>query len=235
VLNVTLAEDTLALEEIVVVGYGTQRKVNLTGAISTVDAKRLENRPFTNATQALQGVQGVYVNQAGAQPGVDGAVIRVRGQGTLNNNDPLVLVDGIEYSLSAINPNDIESISVLKDAASSAIYGSRAANGVILVKTKEGKKGGFTTDYNNYFGFQQATYLPRFVYDPVLFMETRNQAQLNEGKLTPDYPQEVIDEYREGMKTNPYVYPQNNWLDIMYNDAFILYAAWFCALGSSKN
>ncbi|MDR3261435.1 MAG: TonB-dependent receptor [Tannerella sp.] len=220
--NIILIEDTQALEEVVVVGYGTQRKVNLTGAISTVDIKRLENRPITNATQALQGVQGVYVNQAGAQPGVDGATIRIRGQGTLNNNEPLVLVDGIEYKLDAINPNDIESISVLKDAASSAIYGSRAANGVILVKTKSGKKGDFVVDYNNYFGAQRATYLPKFVYDPILFMETRNQAQLNEGKLVPDYPQEVIDEYREGMKTDPVIYPQNNWLDIMYNDAFIM-------------
>lgn len=220
-LSVILKENTQALEEVVVVGYGIQKKVNLTGAISSVDVKRMENRPITNATQVLQGVQGVYVNQAGAQPGVDGAVIRVRGQGTLNNNNPLVLVDGIEYQLDAINPNDIESISVLKDAASSAIYGSRAANGVILVKTKGGKKGAFTVDYNNYFGVQRATYLPKFVYDPILFMETRNQAQLNEGKLTPDYSQDLINEYREGMKTNPIVYPVNNWLDIMYNDAFI--------------
>jgi TonB-linked SusC/RagA family outer membrane protein len=222
VIDVVLGEDTRMIDEIVIVGYGMQKKVNLTGAIATVDNKRLENRPITNATQALQGVQGVYVNQAGAQPGVDGATIRIRGQGTLNNNNPLVLVDGIEYRLDAINPNDIESISVLKDAASSAIYGSRAANGVILVKTKSGKKGAFTVDYNNYFGFQQATYLPKFVYDPILFMETRNQAQLNEGKLVPDYPQAVIDEYREGMKTDPYVYPVNNWLDIMYNNAFIM-------------
>jgi TonB-linked SusC/RagA family outer membrane protein len=222
VIDLSLIEDTRILEEVVVVGYGMQKKVNLTGAISTVDIKRLENRPITNATQALQGVRGVYVNQAGAQPGVDGATIRVRGQGTLNNNDPLVLVDGIEYKLEAINPNDIESISVLKDAASSAIYGSRAANGVILVKTKGGKKGAFMVDYSNYFGIQQATYLPKFVYDPILFMETRNQAQLNEGKLAPDYSQAVIDEYREGMKTDPYTYPVNNWLDIMYNDAFIM-------------
>jgi TonB-linked SusC/RagA family outer membrane protein len=222
VIDVTLDEDVMALEEVVVVGYGTQKKVNLTGAISTINPKRLENRPITKATQALQGVQGVYVNQAGGQPGVDGATIRIRGQGTLNNNDPLVLVNGIEYRLDAINPNDIESISVLKDAASSAIYGARAANGVILVKTKSGKKGAFTVDYNNYFGFQQATYLPDFVYDPILFMETRNRAQLNEGKLVPDYSQEVIDEYREGMKTDPYVYPVNNWLDIMYNNAFIM-------------
>ncbi|MDD3212007.1 SusC/RagA family TonB-linked outer membrane protein [Bacteroides graminisolvens] len=221
-VNVVLKEDTQKLEEVVVVGYGTQKKVNLTGAITSVDAESLENRPITNATQALQGTQGVYVNQAGAQPGADGATIRIRGQGTLNNNDPLVLVDGIEFPLSAINPNDIESISVLKDAASSAIYGSRAANGVVLVKTKSGKKGAFIIDYNNYFGVQKATYLPKFVYDPILFMEMRNQAQKNEGKMVVDYSQALIDEYREGMKTNSYVYPQNNWMDIMYNNAFVM-------------
>ena len=221
-LRIVLAEDVQAIDEIVVVGYGTQKKVNLTGAISTMDARELENRPITQATQALQGVQGVYVNQAGGQPGGDGATIRIRGQGTLNNNNPLILVDGIEYELNAINPNDIENISVLKDAASSAIYGSRAANGVILVTTKKGKKGDFRVDYNNFFGVQQATYLPDFVYDPILFMEMRNQAQINEGKLVADYPQEVIDEYRAGMKTDPYTYPVNNWLDIMYNDAFMM-------------
>lgn len=222
VLTVSLAEDTQKLEEVVVVGYGTQKKVNLTGAISSVDAETLENRPITNATQALQGTQGVYVNQAGAQPGADGATIRIRGQGTLNDNNPLILVDGIEFPLEAVNPNDIESISVLKDAASAAIYGSRAANGVILVKTKAGKKGKFTVDYNNYFGVQQATYLPDFVYDPIVFMEMRNQAQRNEGKLTVDYSDELIEEYRQGMLTDPIMYPQNNWLDIMYNNAFIM-------------
>lgn len=222
VLQIVLSEDTQKLDEVVVVGYGTQKKVNLTGAISSVDAETLESRPITNATQALQGTQGVYVNQAGAQPGADGATIRIRGQGTLNENDPLVLVDGIEFPLEAVNPNDIESISVLKDAASAAIYGSRAANGVILVKTKSGKKGKFTVDYNNYFGVQQATYLPDFVYDPVVFMKMRNQAQRNEGKLTVDYSDELIEEYSQGMKTNPILYPQNNWLDIMYNRAFIM-------------
>lgn len=221
-LKIVLKEDSKSLDEVVVVGYGTQKKVNLTGAVTSLDAETLENRPITNSTQALQGTQGVYVNQAGAQPGADGATIRVRGQGTLNDNNPLILVDGIEFPLEAVNPNDIESISVLKDAASSAIYGSRAANGVILVKTKSGKKGKFTVDYNNYFGVQQATYLPDFVYDPIVFMEQRNQAQRNEGKLTVDYSDALIEEYRQGMKTDPIMYPQNNWLDIMYNNAFIM-------------
>lgn len=221
-LMIVLSEDTQKLDEVVVVGYGTQKKVNLTGAITSVDAEVLENRPITNSTQALQGAQGVYVNQAGAQPGADGATIRIRGQGTLNNNDPLILVDGIEFPLEAVNSNDIESISVLKDAASSAIYGSRAANGVILVKTKSGKKGKFSVDYNNYFGVQQASYLPDFVYDPIVFMEMRNQAQRNEGKLVVDYSDELIEDYKQGMKTDPITYPQNNWLDIMYRNAFMM-------------
>ena len=99
---VSLSEDTQKLDEVVVVGYGTQKKVNLTGAISSLDAETLENRPITNSTQALQGTQGVYVNQAGAQPGADGATIRIRGQGTLNDNNPLILVDGIEFPLEAV-------------------------------------------------------------------------------------------------------------------------------------
>lgn len=223
VIDIQLSENAQTLDEVVVVGYGVQKKVNLTGAISTLDAKVLENRPITNSTQALQGVQGIYVNQPGGQPGKDGATIRIRGQGTLNNNDPLILVNGIEFPLDAINPNDIESISVLKDAASSAIYGSRAANGVVLVTTKSGKKaGGFTVEYNNYFGVQRATYLPKMVYDPIVFMEQRNIAQKNEGKLVTDYAPEMIEEYKKGMLTDPYTYPRNNWMDIMYKDAFIM-------------
>ncbi len=223
-INVTMEHNIQDMDEVVVVGYGTMKKVNLTGAVSTVASEELENRPLTQATQALQGVQGVYVNQMGGQPGADGATIRIRGMGTLNNNNPLILVDGIEYDLNAINPNDIESISVLKDAASASIYGSRAANGVILVTTKKGSTGDFRVDYNNYFGVQKATYLPDFIYDPVLFMEMRNQAQINEGKLSVDYPQATIDEYRDALKTgkDPYIYPSNNWLDIMYNNAFMM-------------
>ncbi|WP_286861001.1 TonB-dependent receptor [Proteiniphilum sp. UBA5510] len=218
---VSMQEDTQSLDELVVVGYGTQRKVNLTGAISSVNMEKLENRPITNASQALQGVSGLYVNQAGGQPGKDDATLRIRGQGTLNNNNPLVLVDGIEYPLAAVNPHDIESISVLKDAASASIYGNRAANGVVLVTTKKGKEGKTRIEYNNYFGVQEPTYLPKVVTDPVQFMELRDQAQRNAGRATVDYGEAVIEEYRQGMSTDPYVYPNNNWLDIMFNKAMI--------------
>ncbi|MHB1178275.1 MAG: TonB-dependent receptor [Daejeonella sp.] len=216
-IDITLTEEASKLNEVVVVGYGTQKRVNVTGAISTVDMKSKEIAPLTNATQALQGVQGVYVNQAGGQPGKDNATIRIRGQGTLNNNNALVLVNGIEYPLSDVNPNDIESISVLKDAASAAIYGSRAANGVILVTTKSGKKGDFQVKYNNYFGSQLVNYLPDVVKDPIQFMELGNQAEINVGGPIVIFPQSLIDEYKAGMKTDPYTYPNNDWFDIMFN------------------
>lgn len=219
--SIVLKEDHQALEEVVVVGYGVQKKVNLTGAISVIDEKVIQNRPLTNASQALQGVQGVYINSGGTQPGKDAASIRVRGTGTLNNNDPLVLVDGIPSSINDVNPNDIANISVLKDAASSAIYGSRAANGVILITTKTGKKNEFTVQYNNLFGVQQVTYLPDAVWDPIKFMKGWNESYLNEGKALL-YSDDTIREYEEGMKTNPYVYPATNWFDIAFKDAFTM-------------
>lgn len=221
VINISMTEETIGIEEIVAVGYGVQKKVNLTGAVTSVNIEKLENRPITNASQALQGVSGLYVNQAGGQPGKDAATLRIRGQGTLNNNNPLVLVDGIEYSLSDVNPSDIESISVLKDAASASIYGNRAANGVVLITTKKGSEGVKRIEYNNYFGLQRATYLPDVVKDPVLFMELRDQAQRNAGRATVDYGTAVIEEYRQGMLTDPYTYPNNDWLDIMFDDALI--------------
>jgi len=132
-----------------------------------------------------------------------------------------VLVDGIEYSLSDINPGDIESISVLKDAASASIYGNRAANGVVLVTTKKGKQGISRMEYTNYIGFQSPTYLPNLVKDPIEYMELRNLAQRNAGRATVDYGEAVIEEYKKGMLTDPYIYPNNDWLDIMFNNALI--------------
>ncbi|CAL1518902.1 TonB-dependent receptor [Chitinophaga sp. MM2321] len=215
-LQISLKPASGKLDEVVVVGYGQQKKVNLTGAIASLDQKALANRPITNATQALQGLPGVYVNQSKGRPGADGASIRIRGVGTLNNNDPLVLVDGIEFPLSDINPNDIESVTVLKDAASAAIYGNRAANGVILVKTRTGKAGKFQVDYNGYAGFQRASQLPTVVTDALTYMEGKNRALANEGKPA-EYSQALLDEYRNGK--DPYIYPNTNWFDVMFQDA----------------
>ncbi|KWX82328.1 hypothetical protein AXF24_12305 [Streptococcus pneumoniae] len=131
------------LIEVVVVGYGTQKKVNMTGSVSAVNVEKMaESRPINNLSNALAGMAaGVKISTTKNAPGDDNASIQVRGQGTLNNSSPLVIVDGVEGSLGSISPNDVETISVLKDAASAAIYGSRAANGVILITTKKGKSG----------------------------------------------------------------------------------------------
>ena len=135
--NIELKEDTEAIEEIVVVGYGTQKKVNLTGAIATISSDKLVNRTSANVTNMLAGqMPGVTVIQNSGQPGADSGLLRVRGLGTMGNASAMVVIDGVESSMGSVDPNDIENISILKDAAASAIYGVRAANGVILITTK---------------------------------------------------------------------------------------------------
>jgi TonB-linked SusC/RagA family outer membrane protein len=215
-VTILLEEAVNEMEQVVVIGYGSQKKLNLTGSVASLDQKVLANRPITNSTQALQNVPGVFTNQTKGRPGADAATIRIRGVGTLNNSNPLVLVDGVEFPLGDINPNDIESISVLKDAASASIYGNRAANGVILVTTKTGKKGAFRLDYNFYTGNQRATQFPDVVNDAVEYMEGKNRALANEGKPA-ESSQALIDEYRSG--TDPYIYPNTNWFDLMFQTA----------------
>lgn len=217
-VTIQLAEDVKTLNSVVVVGYGTQKKVNLTGAISTLDMSTKENEPLTNATNALHGMPGVFANLANSQPGVDRSTIRIRGMGTLNNNDPLVLVDGVEYDMDELNPNDIATITVLKDASAS-IYGSRAANGVILVTTKQGQ-GKSKVNYSYYYGTQKPTFLPDAIWDPIAYLNLMNQAAANEGKA-PYFTQADIDEYKAGMKTDPLIYPANNWFKIALKDGMI--------------
>ncbi|PSR57218.1 TonB-dependent receptor [Adhaeribacter arboris] len=215
-LTVKLLPDQEQLNEVVVVGYGSQKKVNVTGSVASLDQKVLANRPITNSTQALQNLPGVFTNQTKGRPGADAATIRIRGVGTLNNSNPLVLVDGVEFPLGDVNPNDIESITVLKDAASAAIYGNRAANGVILVKTKSGQKGTFRVDYNFYWGKQEATQFPDAVTNSLEYMEGKNRALANEGKPAESTPA-LLEEYRAG--TDPYIYPNTNWFDLMFRSA----------------
>ena len=163
---------------------------------------------------------GVYINQASSKPGSDGATIRIRGVGTMSSSSPMVLVDGMEYSLNELNPGDIETISVLKDASAS-IYGSKAANGVILITTKQAKKGAPVVKLSANFGIQSATYVPDVVTDPIQYMNMRNQAELNEGKLTVTYNRDDILEYEEGMKHDKYIYPASDWYDLCYQNGFL--------------
>lgn len=163
--RIILAEDTQVLDEVVIVGYGVQKKVNIIGSIATVDGKQLENRAQSSVVSALTGqMPGVTVNQAGGQQGVQTGTIRVRGVGSFGAKpDALILIDGIPGNLTDINPNDIANISILKDAATAAIYGARAANGVVLVTTKNGQEGKISINYNGYVGFNRATALPEYV------------------------------------------------------------------------
>ena len=158
VYNVVLSEDEMLLDDVVVVGYGTQKKEHLTGAVAQVTAKELENRPVANLGHALQGmVPNLKVTGSSGKPGA-GASFQIRGTGSPNGGSPLILVDGVESYPDRINSNDIESISVLKDAASSAIYGAKAAFGVILISTKNGRKNQKATiSYDGYFAFSSST------------------------------------------------------------------------------
>lgn len=209
VVDVQLGAETTDLNEVVVVGYGTQKKVNLTGAISTVSSEEINRRPVGQTSAALQGIApGVTVTQGSGRPGGDAATIRIRGVGTLNNADPLVLIDGIEGSMNNIDPNLIESVSVLKDAASASIYGSRAANGVILVTTKRGSaKVGIS--YNNYLGWQEPTNMPDVV-NAVDHMLLMNEAYTNVGR-TPLYSNDLITQFQAQGGISSDEFPNTDW------------------------
>ena len=213
-LTVNLVEDTQKLEEVIVVGYGTQKKVNMTGAVAQIDSKALENRPVQNVSTALQGTMpGVQVTSGGGRPGQDGGTIRVRGVGTLNMADPYILVDGIETgTMNSVDPNDIESISVLKDAASAAIYGSKASNGVVLITTKRGKTGKPRISYNGYVGLQKPTEMIDRIssYD---YARLYNQSMVDAG-LNPRFEQSDLDKFRDG--SSPYTHPNTDWYDEAY-------------------
>ncbi|MCZ4696205.1 TonB-dependent receptor [Ancylomarina euxinus] len=155
-LNIILESENLGLDEVVVVGYGTQKKSDITGAVSSVKGEDLKKTPSSNAVNALQGkVAGVTITKFGGAPG-SGSSITIRGIGTVGNNEPLYIIDGLPGSMSLLNPDDIESFEILKDGASAAIYGSRAANGVVLITTKKGKKGQVNVDFNMHLGQTKA-------------------------------------------------------------------------------
>ena len=221
-INITLIEDTQMLEEVVVVGYGTQKKVNMTGAVSTVNVAQLEDRPLTNLASALAGVSpGLVVTQtAGARPGYEDATIRIRGQGTLNNSNPLIVIDGVISSLSNINPQDVEAISILKDASSAAIYGSRAANGVILITTRQGKSGTAKLTYQGSITAHVPIGKYPLVSNYAEFMELQNEAKVNVG-LMPSFSQEKINEWRAAGNSDPIKYPNTDWQDAFYRTGWV--------------
>ena len=237
-IKIVLEENSTVLDEVVAVGYGTQKKVNMTGAVATVDSKTLEDRPVTNVTNALAGLApGLAVtNTGGNTPGYESQTIRVRGVGTLNDSSPLVVVDGVTgIALSDVNPQDIESISVLKDAASSAIYGSRAANGVILITTKKGKQGDAPRlTYSMNLSFETASKRLDFVTDYADYMELINLGRRNAG-MADRFSQGKIDEWRNDNGAHPDVYPNNDWQDFIYRNPSTVQNHNLSVIGSSSN
>ncbi|WP_286767824.1 MULTISPECIES: SusC/RagA family TonB-linked outer membrane protein [Sphingobacterium] len=212
-LSIQLESNNEALEEVVVVGFAKQKKVNLTGAVQAITSKDLQDRPVTNVSSAIQGkFSGVTITQNSGQPGKDNGTIRIRGLGTINNANPLVIVDGIESSMNNINPNDIESVSVLKDGPSAAIYGSKAANGVILITTKKGGSGKPQLNYTGYAGIQDPTRLPEYMnsYDHAVIL---NEALKNEGK-TQRFSQQDLELFKNG--SDPDGHPNTDWLGLLY-------------------
>jgi TonB-linked SusC/RagA family outer membrane protein len=221
-LKIVLAEDTQALEEVVVVGYGVQKKINLTGSVASVGGAELTKRPTPNVQNLLQGkVSGLQVNQNGGTPGADGGTIRIRGLGTFSGagSNPLILVDGVQGDISDVNPNDVESVSVLKDAASAAIYGARAANGVILVTTKRGSSKDLSIEYHASLEAQKATRLPKLLTNSADFMELWNEANERSG-LVKYFSQEEIDAFRNH-PNDPVNYPNFDWVDYLFKTAFV--------------
>lgn len=214
-MRIILEEDTEVLDEVVVVGYGTQKRVNLTGAVSVVTADELASKPVMSTAQAIAGlVPGLSVVQNSGRPGT-GAAVKIRGTGTFSSagTDPLVLIDGLSGSMDDVDPNDIQSISFLKDAASASIYGNRAANGVILIETKKGAQGKTTVSYSNSFGWQKATELPDFL-PSWEYAEYYNMAMQNMGRQDA-YSAEQIELYRNG--SDPDNYPNANHLEWLLN------------------
>lgn len=217
-LNISLNSSNTALDEVVVVAFGTQKKANLTGSVATITPKQLADRPVTSLQNALQGISpGITVLSRPGEVGKSSSgtssntgSITVRGRTNLGSPSPMFIIDGIPATsaeFSALSPNDINSMSVLKDAASASLYGSRAANGVILVTTKRGGGDRAVIGFNANYGFQSATYLPEYA-DAVGYAELYNKAMVNAGKA-PTFKQDVIDKFKN--QTDPDYYPNNDW------------------------
>jgi TonB-linked SusC/RagA family outer membrane protein len=232
-INVVLKEDIGELAQVVVVGYGTQTKANLTGAVASITSKSLENRPLVNLGQGLQGlIPGLNVNLNNGAPG-QGASFNIRGTTSINGGDPLVLVDGVQMSIDLINPDDVESVSVLKDASAAAIYGGRAAFGVILITTKSPKgESAPKLSYSANYSLSGPTVIPDFLTGPD-FIRLFRAAKKNFGGSTEfdysDLDQQMADAYFRDPKNNPDAYqdPANptlyryvgntDWADLLYH------------------
>lgn len=223
VINVSLKDDSQSLDEVVVIAYGTQNKGLVTSAMSSIDNKELIKSPVASVTNSLAGaVPGVAAIQSSGQPGKDNAAIYVRGSGSLDNSlsQPLILVDGIEREFSQIDPNEIESISVLKDASATAVFGVRGANGVVLVTTRRGTVGKPKISVSTSLGLQQPISLVEQTgsYEFAKFWNTKERLDGTTDKKRYFTP-EQIEAYRTG--SDPIMYPSVNWGDYLFRDVFL--------------
>ena len=185
VLKVTLKDDAEMLDEVVVIGYGTMKKSDMTGAISSVDVDQLSSRATTNPAEALQGkIAGVNIQKAGGYAGA-GVQVKIRGIKSFGNNEPLYVIDGFPGDISTVSPQDIESMEVLKDGAAAAIYGSVAANGVIIVTTKNGKKGDMKIDFSSYLNFTKVA-KTMDVLNSSEYIQVHKQMYDNYNKYAPE-------------------------------------------------
>jgi len=224
--HIVLQEDTQALDEVVVVGYGTQKKVSITSAVGSIKSENI-NRLANSTTAGLQGTTpGLTVLDKGGSPGRANTTLRIRGVTTIDSdandgvdtNAALFLVDGVEQRISDINPDDIENVSILKDASATAIYGSRAANGVVLVTTKRGSEGKVKVDLNMYWGAQNVTNKPKHM-ETVTYMNQQNYAFENAGQAHR-YSESFIREWQLNHKSDPITYRKaNQWQDAVYHTA----------------
>jgi TonB-linked SusC/RagA family outer membrane protein len=232
-IEVTLQQKADILEDLVVVGYGVQKKANLTGSVATVNyADEVKSRPVTSTAQVLQGLNaGIRITQPSGQPGAESILIRIRGEGTLNSSAPLIIVDGFEGTISNVNPDDIENVSILKDAASSAIYGNRGANGVVLITTKSGGRtpGKANISYSSILAKNVPASRFKVISNYADYMTIMNESAENVDAAVLPFSQAMIDLWREKEKDpsgisesgypNYVAYPNTDWMDAVYNDA----------------
>ena len=228
--NITMRDDNAVLEEVVVVGYGTQKKKLVTGATVQVKGEDIAKLNTTNALTAMQSsTPGVNITQSSAQPG-QGFKVNIRGMGTINESSPLLIIDGVnagtaDNGLNGLNPNDIESIDVLKDAASAAIYGARAANGVILVTTKQGKAGALAVEYDGYVGWSNAYKVPAMV-NAQQYMQIINETNFNTYGTATNWssivPQSILDKVNQGWEGTDWFKEYENKNALQFSHAVTL-------------
>ncbi|MCE2616076.1 TonB-dependent receptor [Phocaeicola oris] len=218
-LSIVLQEDNEVLDEVVVIGYGTLKKKDLTGSVAGINDKAISERHATNISTALQGaVAGLTVTRGSGDPGTTGTM-RLRGTTTISTSDPLVIIDGVPGDINTVSPEDVETISVLKDAASASIYGSRAAAGVILVQTKRAKKGDLKLTYNFEYAISRPTAEPKYT-NAVDYMKMVNELRYNDnpsGGWNQAYTQDIIDNYTSLHLQNPDLYADTDWTNILMN------------------